>query len=178
MTANDEYSFGIVRICRPRFRCNYLQNEKVFLILLFHLWNSHQILFILKKKMIVIVTLFRKLHNVNDLFRQLSKKQRFRTPLDSEHVQGSQKLAKRSWEHLYQIFSSLRENLIWKTSPSVICEILRVFPNTLTANEKYRVRNGENLSSPIQIKLSLIRKTFSDFFVPSLESTSNFKHFF
>ena len=46
--------------------------------------------------MIVIVTLFRKLHNVNDLFRQLSKKQRFRTLLDSEHVQGSQKLAKRS----------------------------------------------------------------------------------
>ena len=52
-----------------------------------------------------------------------------------------------------------------------------MFPNTLTANEKYTVRDCVNLSSPIEMKLSLKRKIFSDLFVPFLESTSNFKHF-
>ena len=49
--------------------------------------------------------------------------------------------------------------------------------NNLTANDKYPVRDCESLSSPIQMELSLKSKPFSDFFVPFLESTSNFKHF-
>ena len=52
-----------------------------------------------------------------------------------------------------------------------------MFCDTLTANDKYPFGDLENLSSPIQIQLPLKPKTFSDFFVPFLESTSNFKHF-
>ena len=52
-----------------------------------------------------------------------------------------------------------------------------MFRNTLTANDKYPVRDCENLSSPIQMQLSLKPKTFCNFFVPLLKSTSNFKHF-
>ena len=52
-----------------------------------------------------------------------------------------------------------------------------MFRNTLTANDKYPVRDCENLSSPIQMKLSLNPKIFSDSFVPIPESISNFKHF-
>ena len=33
------------------------------------------------------------------------------------------------------------------------------------------------MSSAIQMELSLKRKTFSDFFIPFLESTSNVQHF-
>ena len=44
--------------------------------------------------MIVIPTFFRELKTVNYLVRPLSKKQRFRTPFDSEHVKGSQTLLK------------------------------------------------------------------------------------
>ena len=44
--------------------------------------------------MIVIATLFRKLHTAKDLVRPLSKKQRFRTPFDSQHAKGSQTLVK------------------------------------------------------------------------------------
>ena len=62
-------------------------------------------------------------------------------------------------------------------SPLVLGEILGVFVNTLTANEKYRVQDCENLQLPIQMILSEKRKTFSQFFVPFPESTSNFKHF-
>ena len=52
-----------------------------------------------------------------------------------------------------------------------------MFCNTLTANDKCRYRDCVNLLSPIQMKLSLKVRIFPDFFVPFLESTSNFKHF-
>ena len=51
-----------------------------------------------------------------------------------------------------------------------------MFRNTLTANDNYPVQDCGNLFSPIQMQLSL-KKIFSDFIVPFLESTSNFKHF-
>ena len=51
-----------------------------------------------------------------------------------------------------------------------------MFRYTLTASDNYNVQDCVNLSSPIQMELSLKQKTFSDFFVPFLESTSNFKH--
>ena len=52
-----------------------------------------------------------------------------------------------------------------------------MFRNTLTANEKCPVRDCVNFPSPIQMQLSFKPTIFSDFFVPFLESTSNFKHF-
>ena len=52
-----------------------------------------------------------------------------------------------------------------------------MFRNTLTANDNYPAQDCGNLSSSIQMVLSLKPKLFSDFFVPFLESTSNFKHF-
>ena len=58
-----------------------------------------------------------------------------------------------------------------------MCEILGVVVNTLTADHKYPLRDCENLLFPIQRQLSQKRKTFSGFFVPFSESTSNIKHF-
>ena len=52
-----------------------------------------------------------------------------------------------------------------------------MFRNTLTANDNYPVQERENFSSPIQMLIFLKAKTLSDFVVPFLESTSNFKHF-
>ena len=62
-------------------------------------------------------------------------------------------------------------------SPLAIAEILEVFVNILTADYKYPVQDCENLPLPIQMQLSEKRKTFSQFFVPFLESTSNFERF-
>ena len=56
-------------------------------------------------------------------------------------------------------------------------EILGVFVNTLTADGKYPVQDCQNLQLPIQMQLSQKRETFSEFFLPFLESTSNFEHF-
>ena len=52
-----------------------------------------------------------------------------------------------------------------------------MFRNTFTANDNYPAQDCENLSSPIQMLIFLKPKTLSDFLVPFLESTSNFKHF-
>ena len=52
-----------------------------------------------------------------------------------------------------------------------------MFRNTLTANDKYRVRDRVNLRSLIQMKFCLKPIIFSDFFVLVLESTSYLKYF-
>ena len=52
-----------------------------------------------------------------------------------------------------------------------------VFLNTLTADDKYPVQYCRNLQRPIEMQLSEKRKKCSQFFVPFLQSTSNFKHF-
>ena len=67
--------------------------------------------------------------------------------------------------------------LIWKMSPLVLGEILGVFVNTLTDDGVYPVQGFENLQLPIQMQLSEKQETFSELFVPFLNSTSNFKHF-
>ena len=59
----------------------------------------------------------------------------------------------------------------------MIGEILEVFVNTLTADDKCPLQDYENLTLPIQMQLSEKCKTFSQFFVPFLQSASNFKSF-
>ena len=56
-------------------------------------------------------------------------------------------------------------------------EILGVFFNTLTADGKYPVQSCGNVQLQIQIILSEKQKTFSEIFVPFLDSISNFEHF-
>ena len=67
--------------------------------------------------------------------------------------------------------------MICKIAPRLKLEIIGVFVNTLTADYKYPVPDYENLQFLIQMQLSLKRKTFSRFFVPFMESTSNLKVF-
>ena len=64
----------------------------------------------------------------------------------------------------------------WKKFLLVICKILRVFVNTLTADDKYSVLNRDNLLQDVQMQLSQKRKTFSpSFFLHfrNLDSISN-----
>ena len=70
------------------------QNDKLFLNFLFNFWNLHQILNILKKRMIVTAKVFPKLKTVKIFVRTLSKKRHFRTRLESQHVKTSQIFAK------------------------------------------------------------------------------------
>ena len=64
----------------------------------------------------------------------------------------------------------------WKKCLLVIGELLRLFPNTLPADDKHYLLNRENLTQPIQMQLSQKQKTFSEFFFAFLKSILNFKH--
>ena len=55
-------------------------------------------------------------------------------------------------------------------------QILRLFVNTLTVDEKHYLLNRGNLTQTIQIQLSQNQKTFLEFFLPFLKSILNFKH--
>ena len=71
--------------------------------------------------MIVIPTLFRKLHTVKELVRPLFKKYHLRNSFERQDTKGSKTLLKSLSEQFYQIFPLLWETLIWKVSPLVIC---------------------------------------------------------
>ena len=114
-----------------------------------------------EKKEVVIANLFPKLQSVKIFVRKRSKEHRLRTGFGSQHVKASQMLVKSRWERFYHVFSSFSTNLIWKISPLVLGEILGVFFNTLTVDDKYPVQGCENLQLPIQMQLPEKRKGFS-----------------
>ena len=153
----------VVRICNSLFKCNFLRNKKLFLNFFFDSRILHQILNILKEKMIVIANVFPKLQTVKNLIRPISKKRRFRTRFDSQHFKASEIFVKSPWEHFYHVFASFSGKLIWKISPLVLGEILGVFVNTLTAKGMYPVQDSENFPLPIQMQLSEKWKRFSQF---------------
>ena len=67
--------------------------------------------------------------------------------------------------------------MTYKISPWLKFEIAEAFFNKLNAHYKYPVPDFKNLPFPIQMQFSEKRKTFPQFFVPFMESTSNFKNF-
>ena len=166
-----------MRIFGSLFKSSYLKNKKDSISFLFHLWNLHQILNIFKKKKIVIANVFPKLTTVEESVMPLTFQRCLKTSFDSQHVKRFQTLLKSSWEHFYQISSSLWGEIIWKTSPWFKFGIIGLFANTWTAHYKYPVPDCGNLLFPIQIQLSEKQKSFSLFFIPFMESPSNFEHF-
>ena len=64
----------------------------------------------------------------------------------------------------------------WKKSLLVIHEILRLFVNTLTADDKHYLLNRDNLTQQIEMQLSKKEKTFSEISFAFLNSLLNFKH--
>ena len=69
-------------------------------------------------------------------------------------------------------FVIIQGKLYWRISPLVRYEILGLFLNTLTADDKLSRQNKEHLHELIQVQLSC------QFFIAFMELTSNFEHFF
>ena len=57
------------------------------------------------------------------------------------------------------------------------CQILRLFANSLAANDQYSFLNRYKLMIPIQMQLSQKPKTFSQAFSLFLNCSLNFEHF-
>ena len=132
---------------------------------------------IFKKKMILIAEVFPKLRSPKNKVRSISVKSRFKGSLKKQHGKCAQTLLKFAWQNLYHISWSLWRQLSFKKSLLVICEISRLFPNTLSADGKYSLVNTDKLTQPIQMELSQKQKTFCDFFSSFVKSSLNFEHF-
>ena len=65
----------------------------------------------------------------------------------------------------------------WKKLPSVWYEILRLFVNALTADDKYSGSNMQNLSQQFQTPTSQKEKIFSGFFIVFVKFAWNLAHF-
>ena len=59
----------------------------------------------------------------------------------------------------------------------MLCKMLKLFVNTLTADDKYSLLNRGNLTQPVQPLLSQKQKSASQFFFAFLKSILNFEHF-
>ena len=95
----------------------------------------------------------------------------------NERVNGFQRLLKSTRHHYYPHFSSIRGKLSWKRSLSVWYEILRLFVNALTADDKYSRSNMQNLPQQFQTPLSSKQKSFSQFFIAFLKCAWNLEYF-
>ena len=73
--------------------------------------------------------------------------------------------------------SSIRDKLSYKKSRSVWCEILRLFVNALTADDKYSGSNMQNFPQQFPTPLSKKQKIFSEFFIAFLKFAWNLEHF-
>ena len=60
---------------------------------------------------------------------------------------------------------------------SIWYEILRLFVNALTADDKYSRSNMQNLPQQFQMPLSSKKKSFSQFFIAFLKCAWNLDHF-
>ena len=107
----------------------------------------------------------------------MSKKYHFRGYFGERHGEREQGELKSGWQDLYHSHWSLLKILGWKKSLLMVCKVLKLFVNALTARDKYSLRERQNLTQPLQVQLLEKGKTLSPFFFQFLKSTLNFKHF-
>ena len=67
----------------------------------------------------------------------MPKKPRVRTLMDGQNVKGSERLLKSAWRYFCYTFWSLWKEISSKNSVLVVSEILRLFVNILTPDEKF-----------------------------------------
>ena len=130
-----------------------------------------------QKKMTLIAEVFPNLRSPKNKVRSMSIKSRFKGSFKKQHGKCAQTLLKFAWQNLYHIYWSLWRQLTFKKFLLVICKISRLFPNTLSADDKYSLLNRDNLTQPIQMELSQKEKLFSQFLFALSKSTLNFEHF-
>ena len=65
----------------------------------------------------------------------------------------------------------------WEKCALVLSEILRLFVNTLTTDDKYSRRNMQNIPQQLEVPLSQKKKAISGFFISFLKCRWNSDHF-
>ena len=164
MTSDDKYSLlNCDKLTQP-MQMQLSKNEKNFSQFFLHFLNLDTIFNILKKKMTLIAFVFRILQIMKDVVRKMSEESRSTIAFDKNNGKWAQPLLKSARQHIYHISWSLWRKLKWKKPHLVICKIWGLFVNTTTDDNKYSLRNCDNLMQPVQIHLSQKQTIFSPFF--------------
>ena len=104
---------------------------------------------------------------------ETSRRSYFRTPFGNQRVNGFQTPLKVGRRHYYPFFRCISGKLSWKKTDLLWSKILRLFANTLTADDKNSCRKMQNFLQQLQTLLSEKRKTFSGFFIAFLKCAWN-----
>ena len=145
----------VVRICNSQTNCNYLKNQKLFLTFLFHFLNLYQILNFLKKTWLSHLLYCRNYRLLISWLDHSPKSAVSEHTLTLNMWKLPWKLVKCLWECFNHVFSLFSGNIIWKMSLLLLGEILGVFVNTLTSDDKYPVQGCENLQ--LQFKCNYLK---------------------
>ena len=127
--------------------------------------------------MSVIAKLYPKLLFRKEVATETSRRSCFRTPLGNQNVNGIQTPLKGARHHYYPFLPWTSGKLSCEKTALLWLKILRLFFNTLTADDKYSCRNMQNFLQQLQTLLSEKRKTFSRFFIPFLKCAWNLEPF-
>ena len=115
--------------------------------------------------MTLIADVFLRLRTPKNVVTSMSKKSRITLPFGEQQGKRVPTLLKSEWQHFHQIYWSMWKQLTYKKFLLVICKILRLFVNRLSADGKYSLLNRDNLTQPIQLQFSQKQKKFSQFFL-------------
>ena len=94
LTPDGKYPIEDCENLQVTIQMHISEKGNIFLGFLFHLINLHQILNILKKRMIVTANVFPKLQTVKIFLRKLSQEYHSRIGSGTQHVKLTQMLAK------------------------------------------------------------------------------------
>ena len=153
------------------------EKRKTFSGFLMHFWNVHKIWNISKKRMSVLAWLFPKVLLPKEVATETSTKSCFRTPFGNQRVNGFQTPLKVARHHYYPLFPWISGKLSWKKTALLWSSILRLFANTLTADDKNPCHNMRKFLQQLQTLLSQKRKTFSSYFIVFLKCAWNLEKF-
>ena len=168
---------ALCRIFRNNFKRFYLKNGRLFPDFLLIFWNVREIYNIFKKRMRVLALLFPKLLFRKEVATETSRRSCFKTRFGNQRVNGFQTPLKVARHHYYPFPPWISCKLGWKKTALLWSKILRLFANTLTADDKNSCRNMPKFLLQLQTLLSEKRKTFSGFFIDFLKCAWNLQHF-
>ena len=145
LTPDNKYSLLNREYLLQHFQMQLSEKGNIFSQFFWPFRNLDSILNSFKKKMTLIAEVFLNLPSPKKVVRSMSKKSCFRGSFDNWHGKQTDKLLKSEREHLYHIYWSLWKQFSCKKSVLVICKILGLFVNPLTADDKYSLLTPGNL---------------------------------
>ena len=163
-TADDKYSFRNMQNFRQQRQTLLSEKRKTFsgffIEILECSWNLQHF----EEKDESPSLLFPKLLFRKEVATEASRRSCFRTPFGNQRVNGFQTPLKIARHHYYPFSPWISGKLSWKKTALLWSKILILFPNTLTADDKYSCRNMQNFLQKLQTLLSQKHKTVSWYF--------------